>query len=140
MLARPGPIVAVEALALLGCLLGALTAGPAVAASAGKASPAAAASAKDAEVPDAPDLDDASYQDLVTDAQRLLRLRGFDPGPLDGQIGVRTRQAIRAYQAEARARGVLEASKPPPAEAEGVQPAAGPQPEPAAPAATAGSN
>jgi peptidoglycan hydrolase-like protein with peptidoglycan-binding domain len=139
MLERPGPVVAVEALALLGCLIGALAAGPAGAASAGKASPAAAASAKDAEVPDAPDLDDGSYQDLVTDAQRLLTLRGFDPGPLDGQIGVRTRRAIRAYQADARARGVLEASKPPPAEAEAIHPAAGPQPEHAGPA-SAGSD
>ncbi len=109
MLRAPGPVVTVEAATLLGCLIGALAAGPALAASAGKASPPATAAPADAEIGDAPELDDASYPDLVADAQRLLMLRGFDPGPIDGQLGLRTRRAIRAYQADARSRGVLEA-------------------------------
>jgi peptidoglycan hydrolase-like protein with peptidoglycan-binding domain len=119
MFRAPGPVIPVAALALalVGCLIGALLAGPAPAAPAGKASPPSAALPDDGDAGDAPELDDASYRDLVADAQRLLRLRGFDPGPVDGQLGLRTRRAIRAYQAEARARGVLEALKgPAPAE------------------------
>ena len=112
------PVISIEGTALLGCLLAALAAGPALAAPAAKASPPSAASSQDAKAADAPEMDDASYPDLVADAQRLLRLRGFDPGPIDGQLGRRTRGAIRAYQAAARARGVLEALKgPAPAEA-----------------------
>ncbi len=138
MFRLPGSIISVEAMALLGCLIGALAAGPALAAPAAKApSPAPP---RDSEVADAPDLDDASYRDLVTDAQRLLTLRGFDPGPLDGQLGLRTRQAIRAYQAEARSRGVLEALKGPAAASSNVADVPGrPDPlavEPAASAAT----
>lgn len=34
----------------------------------------------------------------VLDAQRLLRERGFDPGPLDGIYGERTEAAVRAFQ------------------------------------------
>ncbi len=129
MVRTPGPAIAVEALGLLGCMIGALVAGPAWAAPAGQGSaPAATPPPQDAEVADAPELDDASYRDLVTDAQRLLKLRGFDPGPLDGQIGLRTRRAIRAYQAAARSRGVLEALKgPPPLEANASDPAARPE-------------
>jgi peptidoglycan hydrolase-like protein with peptidoglycan-binding domain len=138
MFRLPGSIISVETMALLGCLIGALAAGPALAAPAAKApSPAPP---RDSEVADAPDLDDASYRDLVTDAQRLLTLRGFDPGPLDGQLGLRTRQAIRAYQAEARSRGVLEALKGPAAASSNVADVPGrPDPlavEPAASAAT----
>jgi peptidoglycan hydrolase-like protein with peptidoglycan-binding domain len=120
MVRAPGPVIA--ALALLGCLVG--TAGPAVAAGSDKASRLPAPT-KDVEVPDAPDLDDSSYRDLVTDAQRLLKLRGFDPGPVDGQIGVRTRRAMRAYQADVRTRGVAQALGEPPPEHKAIEPAAG---------------
>ncbi len=41
---------------------------------------------------DLPDLD-------VRTAQLYLTFRGFDPGPVDGMMGVRTRQAIVAFQA-----------------------------------------
>ncbi len=102
-----GPLVAVAGLVALGGPF----AEPAPAAPANQAS--AAAPAEVAEVPDSPELDETSYQDLVTDAQRILRLRGFDPGPIDGQLGLRTLRAIRAYQAEARSRGILEALKGP---------------------------
>jgi lysozyme len=140
MFRLPGSIISVEAIALLGCLIGALPAGPVLAAPAGKAPPPSPAPPRDPEVADAPDLDDASYRDLVSDAQRLLTLRGFDPGPLDGQLGLRTRQAIRAYQAEARSRGVLEALKGPAAASSNVADVPGrPDPlavEPAASAAT----
>jgi peptidoglycan hydrolase-like protein with peptidoglycan-binding domain len=84
-------------------------------AQAGPAGPASTgAPSETIESTDGPDLDEApSYVDLVADAQRLLSLQGFDPGPIDGQLGLRTRQAIRAYQAEARSRGILEALKGP---------------------------
>ncbi len=35
----------------------------------------------------------------VRTAQLYLTYRGFDPGPVDGMIGLRTRQAIAAFQA-----------------------------------------
>jgi len=113
MLRPPGPIATLAATALLGGLIGVLAAGPAPAAAAGAAALPSAAS-RDAEVADPPELDDASYRDLVADAQRLLAVRGFDPGPIDGRLGLRTREAIRAYQAMARSQGVLEALKGPP--------------------------
>ena len=140
MLRAPRLVIAVEALALLGCLVGALLAGP-LSAAAGEASPPAAAPPQCAECADAPELDDASYRDLVTDAQRLLRLRGFDPGPLDGQMGLRTRRAIRAYQAAERSRGVLEARQgPAPGEAKPIDPAAGPEPVRVGPEGAAATN
>ena len=37
----------------------------------------------------------------VTDAQKRLRDLGYDPGPVDGQMGAKTRAAIRAYQKDA---------------------------------------
>jgi hypothetical protein len=55
------------------------------------------------------ELDELSLRDLVADAQRLLRRRGYDPGPIDGQVGWRTQRAIREYQALARSHGYLEA-------------------------------
>jgi peptidoglycan hydrolase-like protein with peptidoglycan-binding domain len=135
------PLVPVQSLALLGCLVGALAAGPALAASAGQASPPSVASSQDGNATDAPELDDTSYRDMVADAQRLLMLRGFDPGPIDGQIGLRTRQAIRAYQAAARSRGVLEALKgPPPVEAKVTDAPAPLQKAHVEPAASAGTN
>jgi peptidoglycan hydrolase-like protein with peptidoglycan-binding domain len=114
------------AIALFGGLTLALMAGTAPGAGAGQGSGGGAAPAK-AAVADPPELDDASPRDLVTDAQRLLRLRGFDPGPLDGAVGLRTREAIRAYQSAARAQGLLEAMRrPAPGQARPVEPAAGP--------------
>ncbi|MAA99047.1 MAG: hypothetical protein CMN86_12225 [Stappia sp.] len=40
----------------------------------------------------------ADPRELVMNVQRLLAARGFDPGTPDGQIGPRTREAVRAYQ------------------------------------------
>ncbi|WP_417766800.1 peptidoglycan-binding protein [Stappia sp.] len=37
-------------------------------------------------------------QDIVMSVQRLLAKRGFDPGTPDGQVGPRTREAVRAFQ------------------------------------------
>jgi peptidoglycan hydrolase-like protein with peptidoglycan-binding domain len=39
----------------------------------------------------------------VLDLQRRLHLLGFDPGPLDGRMGPKTRAAIKAFQ---KSRGV----------------------------------
>jgi peptidoglycan hydrolase-like protein with peptidoglycan-binding domain len=140
MFRAPDSVISIQGTVLLGCLMGALAAGPTLAAPAGQASPPSAASSQAAQAADAPEMDDASYRDLVADAQRLLMLRGFDPGPIDGQLGLRTRQAIRAYQATARSRGVLEALKgPPPDEAKAIDAAARPdggRVEPAASPAT----
>jgi localization factor PodJL len=41
--------------------------------------------------------------DLVMQAQTLLARRGYDPGPADGKMGKRTRDAIAAFQ---KARGL----------------------------------
>jgi peptidoglycan hydrolase-like protein with peptidoglycan-binding domain len=71
------------------------------------------ASSDDAEIGDGPELDDESFEDLVADAQRILTLRGYDAGPIDGQFGLRTQRAIRAYQNLARDQGYLEALKGP---------------------------
>jgi localization factor PodJL len=38
---------------------------------------------------------------LVAEAQRLLRQRGYDPGPADGVSGPRTQSAIRSFQRSA---------------------------------------
>ncbi|MCB1749311.1 MAG: peptidoglycan-binding protein [Gammaproteobacteria bacterium] len=35
---------------------------------------------------------------LVADVQGRLAARGYDPGPVDGVVGPKTRQAIRAWQ------------------------------------------
>lgn len=37
-------------------------------------------------------------REMVVNAQKLLAQRGFDPGTPDGQIGPRTREAVRAFQ------------------------------------------
>jgi Putative peptidoglycan binding domain len=68
---------------------------------------------EDVETGGGPELNEESLHDLVADAQRLLQLRGYDPGPIDGRFGWRTQRAIRAYQATARSRGYLEALKGP---------------------------
>lgn len=39
-----------------------------------------------------------SFQELVTDIQRMLAELGYRPGAADGRMGERTRQAIRRYQ------------------------------------------
>ncbi|GMQ75785.1 MAG: hypothetical protein BMS9Abin01_1043 [Gammaproteobacteria bacterium] len=39
-----------------------------------------------------------SFQQLVTDIQRMLTELGYRPGAVDGSVGERTRQAIRRYQ------------------------------------------
>ena len=41
-------------------------------------------------------------------AQRALRIRGFDPGPIDGVVGPRTDKAIREFQ---KANGLTETGK-----------------------------
>ena len=39
-----------------------------------------------------------SLNQAVTNLQSQLAARGYDPGPIDGMMGERTRAAIRAYQ------------------------------------------
>ena len=39
-----------------------------------------------------------SLNQAVADLQSQLAARGYDPGPIDGMMGERTRAAIRAYQ------------------------------------------
>ena len=95
-------IAALAALAASACWLGA-----------GVASADEVLAPEDVEIGDGPELDEESLKDLVADAQRLLRLRGYDPGPIDGRFGWRTQRAIRAYQETARSRGYVEALKGP---------------------------
>jgi peptidoglycan hydrolase-like protein with peptidoglycan-binding domain len=99
--------IAIAALAALAGLAGWLGAGVASANEVPQL--AADAAPDDVEIGDGPELDEESLQDLVADAQRLLRLRGYDPGTIDGRFGWRTQRAIRAYQETARSRGYLEA-------------------------------
>jgi rare lipoprotein A len=41
----------------------------------------------------------ARTEDQIKQAQEALKVEGFHPGPVDGVVGPRTRQALRAYQA-----------------------------------------
>ena len=41
----------------------------------------------------------ALTEDQIKQAQEALKMEGLHPGPVDGVVGRRTRQAIRAYQA-----------------------------------------
>lgn len=104
-------------LAALGCAAPLLPAGAVVAALAGEtADPAVLAPddpADHRETADGPEVDEERLVDLVADAQRRLQLNGYDPGPIDGRMGLRTQRAIRAYQAAARRDGTLEALKGP---------------------------
>lgn len=38
------------------------------------------------------------YNPKVEEIQRILKEKGFDPGPVDGRMGYRTRYAIREFQ------------------------------------------
>lgn len=40
------------------------------------------------------------YSILTKDVQRLLRAVGYDPGPIDGHYGPRTRAAVESFEAE----------------------------------------
>ena len=64
-----------------------------------------------APLDDEADLDETSLDDLVADAQRMLSLGGYDPGPIDGQLGLRTQRAIRSYHEAVRTGGLLDALK-----------------------------
>jgi hypothetical protein len=37
-------------------------------------------------------------EDQVKQAQEALKMEGFHPGPVDGVVGRRTREALRAYR------------------------------------------
>jgi hypothetical protein len=112
-------LVAIAALAVLAASAGWL--------GAGVASADEVLAPEDVEIGDGAELDEESLQDLVADAQRLLRLRGYDPGPIDGRLGWRTQRAIRAYQETARSRGYMEALNGP--GVAGPEPAAAPRHE-----------
>ena len=51
--------------------------------------------------PSAPNAGAKSTRDRIANLQRALRRLGYDPGPVDGISGARTRAAIRAFQADA---------------------------------------
>ena len=42
----------------------------------------------------------ATYDPQVEDMQRQLTVLGYDPGPVDGYMGTKTRNAIKEYQAD----------------------------------------
>ena len=47
---------------------------------------------------DADVVSEADRQALVKTIQTLLADQGYDPGPADGIVGPKTRQAVKAYQ------------------------------------------
>ena len=54
-----------------------------------------------APTPRTPNAGTESTRDRIANLQRALRRLGYDPGPVDGVPGTRTRAAIRAFQADA---------------------------------------
>ena len=54
-----------------------------------------------APTPRTPNAGAESTRDRIANLQRALRRLGYDPGPVDGIPGARTRAAIRAFQADA---------------------------------------
>ncbi len=109
MLKQLGPF------AISGCLALVLGAGPAAAGGrpvtiVPALKPASAMDGIDAAAE--AEMDEGSLRDLVSDAQRMLTLDGFDPGPIDGRLGLRTRRAIQAYQETARTNRSLADVKP----------------------------
>ena len=67
----------------------------AIARARGDAAPATQAPAAQAPATQAP----AAQSYNVTVIQAALAAKGYDPGPIDGQMGAKTREAIRQYQA-----------------------------------------
>ncbi len=70
----------------------------AIARARGDAAPATQAPAAQAPATPAP-VAPASQTYNVTVIQAALAAKGYDPGPIDGQMGAKTREAIRQYQA-----------------------------------------
>jgi lipid-binding SYLF domain-containing protein len=66
----------------------------AIARARGDLAPASAAPAAQAPAAQAPAAQDYN----VTVIQAALAAKGYDPGPIDGQMGAKTREAIRQYQ------------------------------------------
>jgi peptidoglycan hydrolase-like protein with peptidoglycan-binding domain len=105
--------IGLRLLAVLAALACFAVAGEPRAAPADEAAGPAAVAPEDRAEADGAELDEQRLVDLVADAQRRLQLNGYDPGPIDGRMGLRTQRAIRAYQAAARRDGTLEALKGP---------------------------
>jgi hypothetical protein len=47
----------------------------------------------------APEVEPGGRKPMVREAQKILRWRGFAPGPADGNFGPRTEAAVKAFQA-----------------------------------------
>jgi hypothetical protein len=72
----------------------------AIALARGDAAPAAQAPAAPAAPAPAPATQAPAAQEYnVTVIQAALAAKGYEPGPIDGQMGAKTREAIRQYQA-----------------------------------------
>lgn len=112
-IATSSPAIGLRLLAVLAALGCAAAVGDARAAPGDEAAGPAALAPEDRAGSDGAELDEQRLVDLVADAQRRLQLNGYDPGPIDGRMGLRTQRAIRAYQAAARRNGTLEALKGP---------------------------
>lgn len=65
------------------------------------AAPPAETTPRPGDVTAAPPISDdvPLSRDAVAEIQRALARLGFDPGPIDGIVGAKTRAAIKAYQA-----------------------------------------